>query len=224
MMLAQTPVRIGLDLMSLGLFEPPCVREQTQSIQFNTQIWREVVLDSIKHINTYEMPVTKQSKFEAEMRDPYWHQHACLQNDDVILHWHHDNDPGSGEDLRRLFAEDQWLVTWASNVNTEILMHDGRAFRGSPCEMIAFRNGTYKHRTPKMTQDQIDNRWFARAYLDPVPRKGYKIVPGSFGMSTYAPVTDDYLVAQMIEIDRIARLKRNAVVVGWVDIERPSRF
>ena len=76
--------------------------------------------------------------------------------------WHYDLGYGSEYQYERYSTSN--VIMWASQNPTEILDHDGSTFTPEPCQIIQFTNGDHLHRTPLLTEDDAENRWFARSF------------------------------------------------------------
>lgn len=174
------------DIVSLGMFDPGFVHGYESYTDDQRALWVSSVIRRVRPIDHTTLPVERFSNLEGEIRTPEWHLDTILGNtDDVIVQWHHDNS--QGKNYPDAFAADQWLVVWANVAPTEILMNDGSVYTGQHGEIIAFRNGSYKHRTPHMSDTECAGRWFARTYLTPIPPPNYKIGRDKYGNKTYEP-------------------------------------
>lgn len=183
--------RITQDLVVLGEFHPHWDQGFPSYNIDRVALWQAFLSDLFARIRYNDtLPFSSKNFIAQDVRDNEWHANNTRRFSDEgdrfdVGNWHHDNDierrtnfggmkpRPSGE---REYYIDQWLATWANLRPTEIRMQDGSIFTAEPYEIVAWRNGTYTHRTPHMTQGEAEGRWFARCYLDPIPPPGYQVV------------------------------------------------
>lgn len=106
-----------------------------------------------------------------EVRTPTWHVYNYSPND-TVSEWHNDGVPG---------GRGTYLVLWSSCNPTELAEvptyedgtqrgwwgqeHVGQVYQPEPYEVVAIENYQMVHRTPQMTLEECETRWFARGYI-----------------------------------------------------------
>lgn len=83
-----------------------------------------------------------------------------------LAEWHHDGDY---DETNGEVDADDYLIVWSNSLGTELRQHGKRrVYQAAPWEVIAFRNGSFWHRTPPVKGvplAKIRNRWFVRTFL-----------------------------------------------------------
>ncbi len=184
---------VAPNLVTLGYFNPPWLEYKSYDQEREVH-WNCFLNEHLQRIAYHQRLPFQLGDFKAhDVRTAEWHRiefNNAMQKHDVvdIQQWHKDysattaNVPGT-------YEHEVWMIVWANVRPTEIQMPDGSVFAGEPFQLVAFQNGRYKHRTPALSYEEANRRWFARAYMNPWTPNGMRIVKNGLGDRVIIPRT-----------------------------------
>jgi hypothetical protein len=142
------------DMWSLGHFQPTSYRRLRSELFKHFSQYVE-----ISDFEGCDHGIRRAFPIQPSYIDYRSHHFNVLGLYSSITTWHKDLSNGPS-------CDNVYLMVWSNSISTEFKKKSFATIYGAePNEVIVFRNGSWLHRTPSMTDKEKKNRHFARLWF-----------------------------------------------------------